>query len=504
MNSSSKIFSWITHSYNKMRADFIPDADTKNEYTVYMAKGETEGCQIAVRSEKPLDRLTLKLASEGVNGIKCEMFSMNRTHIVNSLPYTDSTIEYDGSELSIDGEQTVPFVVEFTVPSDFYAGDCDFVFEMKNGSELISVFNVRVHIWNFVLPEKKTFETAVGISTWHINRVHGYCDEALYKAYYDKLLEHNMSAYNLPYDILDDRSDEYMSNPKVTSFVVPHSVNDEKLLSYYNKLSSNEDWLGKALFYPLDEPREPRHLTELQELSAHLKRICPKIRISSPFYLDLQTGEGTDQVDHMSQYIDLWCPKLCLWDDNMAYNRLDYKPAPFADRMASMKARGDKMWTYVCNDPIHPYIAMFVDVAGLDQRVIFWQQYQRNIDGFLYWSSNAWGYHGKTTDPWEDLFNGVGDGEGNPVYGEGLIFYPGNKLGFEGPVTSLRMKIMRDGIDDCEMFYLATKYLGDAYVKEKINRVTSNLTTINVNNDEFASIRIEIGNDLEKAIVAQG
>jgi hypothetical protein len=204
----------------------------------------------------------------------------------------------------------------------------------------------------------------------------------------------------------------------------------------------------------------------------------------------------------------MWCPKLCLWDDSQSYDRfLDYKPEKtFAERMTEMQNEGDIMWSYVCNAPTAPYAQLFIDTDGVVHRLMMWQHYQRNIEGFLYWGSTAWGYktpdmdYYKNIDPWKTSYNGVQDGNGNPVYGEGFLFYPGGlSLRMFEPISSIRMKILRDGIDDIEFFYLAEKVLGREWVMNYVNQATPDLTSY-VSDSQFANIRIEMGNALEAAL----
>ena len=101
-------------------------------------------------------------------------------------------------------------------------------------------------------------------------------------------------------------------------------------------------------------------------------------------------------------------------------------------------------------------------------------------------------------DPWENA-KSITDGDGIPVYGEGWLLYPGVPVGYGGACPSIRAKIVRDGIDDIEMFYLAEKYLDKDWIVEKTKEGTPTLTEY-VSGDEYASLRIEIGNALENAM----
>ena len=152
---------------------------------------------------------------------------------------------------------------------------------------------------------------------------------------------------------------------------------------------------------------------------------------------------------------------------------------------------GSRVWWYVCNYPQPPYLNIFTNDIGLHSRALFWQQYRYGVTGFLYWSSTCWLH---MEDPWEDT-----DTFGNDIHGDGILFYPGEKIGIHGPVTSLRLKIVRDGIEDYDLFTLAEKVLGREALVEKILSVTPSLVEVTADGDTFAAVRAEIGCALDTA-----
>ena len=44
--------------------------------------------------------------------------------------------------------------------------------------------------------------------------------------------------------------------------------------------------------------------------------------------------------------------------------------------------------------------------------------------------------------------------------GEGMLFYPGEDAGIDGPIASIRLKNLRDGMEDYEYFTLLEKAKG--------------------------------------------
>ncbi len=511
--SNIKVTAWTTHSFTKIAANSAPSQSLSTEYKIYMVKGETEGCQVAFRPDASASGLSLNCTYKEENSPEYKIHILDTNYSIKGELLPDPAKIYtEGTRFSAKARVSVPFLIEFTSARDTEAGHYPFVFEIRDSSDkTVAQYVLIVRVWDIVLPEKLSYQTSVGISqkditTYFFGHSTNMTTEA-YLNYYNLLLEHNLCAQDLPYDILDERADAYMSNPRVTSFRVPHDVSDEKLAEYYKKLKSNNKWLKKAYFMPMWEPDTSAELESFCLAAEHLQSICPAIKITAPFAEDIQVKEiwGNkdvplwDQINTMKGYCTLWCPKLALWDDEFSYGKHDYVHSmSFEARMRKMMSEDFGVWTYLDHTPGAPYTSLSVSDPGLNQRVLFWQQYQRGIHGLIYWSSTAWNTNRKV-NPWDSLDTGVYDSNKQRVYGDGILFYPGNRL-TDIPTVSLRMKIMRDGIDDMELLMAAAKTLGNKWVNEKVNSISSSIKSIEATDDMFTQIRIEIGSALEKAL----
>ena len=495
---------WVTHSFDKIAANGAVPASLSTEYRVYMTRGETEGCQIAFRTDSN-NELTLKCTYKEENSFDYEIFILDVNYDIKGELLPDPAVPYaEGASFTVQAGNTLPFIIEFETLRDTKAGYYPFVFELRDGEDkTVAQYTLIVRVWAITLPEKRTYQTSVVISEKDIATYYfgsgTEVDDEVYVNYCDMLLEHNMSPQTLPYDVLDPRADAYMSDPRVTSFKLPHNVSDETLKAYYNKLKTNPKWLNKAYFLPFGECDTIEEIVRFCEISLHLQEICPGIKITSPLSVDIQVDVLWDQINAMKGYCTLWCPKLCLWDDEVSYGNHDYVHSmTFEARMRKMMKEGYGVWTYFSYTPSTPYTGFFVNHSGLHQRLLFWQQYQRGIHGIIYWSTTAWNIFYQV-DPWETVFTGLYDNNNDPVYGDGILFYPGKNI-TDTPTVSQRMKIMRDGIDDIELLILAGKTLGSKWINDRVNSLSSALTSIEADEEAFTKIRIEIGNALEKAL----
>ena len=502
-NPSSSLSMWIEHGFDKIRTEIRAPSNPKTEHDVYLAKNDVEGFHIALRSDSAMSSLTLRVLSGDNDHISFEFFEVKPILTIGRKQYTDPCVPIgQGTRLSLNKNKTKAIYIDFETTADTPAGEYTYEFGVMDKSRnVLSTVKVTVHVWDFEMPEERKFITAAGLS---------YKDGKTSVEHYEMLLDYGLSAYHLPYDILDDEANDYMSDPRVTSFCVlflSDDIDDATLIARYNKLKTNPVWLAKAYFYPMDEPDTVEELYQLRERCKHLREICPDIKIMVPYFTDIEMPDGTDQIEFMDEYVDLHCPKLANWNDNYIYGGENYtgnnatnpyyngtaydKYGSFAERMEAIQAKGKTVVGYICNLPEQPYLNVKVDEDGMNHRIVVWQMYQRGIEGLFYCHTTCW-----TDDPWGDV-----DYFGQGWYGDGILTYPGDEVGRAGElVPSIRLIILRDGIQDVELLYMAEELLGIEWVEQRADKVSKSLTSVDVTSDELANIRIEIGNAIEQTL----
>lgn len=487
-SENPNIVMWTEHSYDKIRTEMKAPKEPQTQYTVYLAKNETESVNIAIRSDSDTEFLQFVTLKGDDPHIETETFHIMKSETIKRKQWTDPAAPLGpGKRFKLKANETMAVLIDFKTTADTPAGEYAYEFGITDKSgKTHNKVSITVHVWDFEMPEDYTFETSVGN--------HGGQVE-----HYEMLLDHNLSGYKLPYDILDDRADAYMSDPRVTSFEIPIDYSKEDYIqtvtAYYNKIKNNPVWLDKAYFYPTDEPSTPEQIEKFEARCKELRRLFPEVKITVPYYTNLQITDDLDQIDFMDKYIDLHCPKLANWNDSEIYDSYQMSKYPtFAERMKALQNKGETVWAYVCNYPLAPYLNVKVDDEGIVSRVLFWQFYQRDIDGFLYWHTSYYEQLGNGGNPWDSV-----DTFDNGIYGDGILIYTGTGAGLPKltPVGSIRLKIIRDGIDDIELLYMAEEAFGREWVDERVNSVSKSLTSVDVTSDQFAALRIEIGNAIE-------
>ncbi len=492
---NTMVKSWSTNSFEKIQ----PDTETNvfgSEYDIYMARGESESCQIIFNSETEQTGCSIEITGLDKN-LNCEILREYYIETEENKYYPDPLAPAKAG-FTLKENSNLTFLLRFSAGNETSAG----VHTVKaslianNGKEL-AVQTVNVHVWDFSLPEKSACSTAVGLYPEFIAKMHNIEGQALddmYRKYYDLMLDYKVCAYYLPYDILDERADQYLNDPRVNTFVIPYSEDDDIIRAYHKKLSSNPEWFAKGVFYPLDEPTSVEMLDQLAEIAERIRLLYPDYQMVTPFFLDIDYDSDTDQIDFMTGITNVWCPKSYMFISSNIYTKVQLGKYPkFGDRMEQRKAQGDRLWWYVCWEPGDPYCNLFVDMDGIQHRLLFWQQKYCNVDGFLYWGANYWR---DVSDPWESMM--TVPFLSKTVFGDGSLLYNGNKAGIEGACGSLRLEAVRDGIEDFDLFVLAEELFGKEWVNEKIEQITTSIVIYTKNADEFSSVRKSIGESIEK------
>lgn len=496
VSDNVKYSTWLADGMEKLRGDTKIPKDAVNEIDLYMAKREKHSFQIAIRADHNVEGLKVVIEEGERDDISVELFeeylieTARRYYPDPIVPITDT--------FGVEKNMTECVLVRFTTTENTESGKHVYRFSLVDSKgNNVGTYTANVNVWDFSLPQNYSTDTSVGLYLDYIRskeKIPGRLNVSYYIAYYEMLLDYGLSAYELPYDILNERADEYMSDPRVSSFKVDHNLSDETIIEYYNKLKTNPVWLEKAYFLPFDEPSTVADIDKLIPLCERLKELAPDIRIIIPFFTNVKYDSDSDEIDMLDKYLGIWCPKAPCWESKWLSDPLG--KGYFGDRMDAQKAEGDKLWWYVCWEPGAPFCNMYVNEQGINHVKLFWQQYKYGVNGFLYWAANYWKY---VEDPWTDMAT-VQGWLSSTVFGDGSLMYPGRNVGIEGPVASLRLECIRNGIEDIELLKLAEGLLGREWVDSKVAMVSTSLTVHTDSVDTFNEVRKAIGDAIAEAI----
>lgn len=214
----------------------------------------------------------------------------------------------------------------------------------------------------------------------------------------------------------------------------------------------DKGWLELALIYLEDEPNSAEEYelvreqaTLLQEYAPGIKRLCTE-----------QTIPSNAAWGDLYGYVDIWCPLWGLYHEPTAQER---------------QALGEEIWSYtaLCQmDSDNPFWQ--IDFPPVVFRSPFWVSWHYGIKGFLYWSTIRWP---EGRDAWTDPDYGHW---GSHFWGEGVLLYPGADAGIDGPAPSIRLKLIREAMEDFEYMTLAAHRAGKDQVDPIVDSLARSFT----------------------------
>ncbi|MGA7236027.1 MAG: glycoside hydrolase domain-containing protein [Bryobacteraceae bacterium] len=126
--------------------------------------------------------------------------------------------------------------------------------------------------------------------------------------------------------------------------------------------------------------------------------------------------------------------------------------------------KGDSVWSYntLVQDAYSPKWLIDFDPVNFRIQPGFISQ-SLNLTGLLYWRVDKW-----PSDAWDNV-NNAGTYSSSNYPGEGMLVYPGQPVGVKGVVASMRLKWLRDGVEDYDYVQIL-KDLGKGDMAMEISR----------------------------------
>jgi hypothetical protein len=207
-------------------------------------------------------------------------------------------------------------------------------------------------------------------------------------------------------------------------------------------------------------------------------------------------------------YTDIWCPMP-------HYMHTEHE--------AACREAGEEFWWYLCTEPKAPYFGEFIDRAGAELRLWGWASWKSKVKGLLMWATAYWTSRIAYPDPknpqnpYEDAMAWVtGDsakaGERKPWgNGDGRFIYPPMKCVetagddnaayiADEPVPTLRLAMIRDGIEDYEYLTILRSLDPESPLLEVPEQIQESDSNYNVDPSAMEERRIEIARAIVKLL----
>jgi hypothetical protein len=220
-------------------------------------------------------------------------------------------------------------------------------------------------------------------------------------------------------------------------------------------------WFDRLFNYLWDEPAKSQYAAVV-ERGEMVRRADREIKnlVTAPF------------LSEWAGFIDIWTPLVNCFERKPGHTyceRVVYRPG-YDDELSKAK----RLWWYQscsshgCNivggDYFRGWPGYMIDDAPVQNRIMEWLTWKYEIGGELYFNTNE--AYFRKPDPWKDvhLFGGNGDG---------TLFYPGrpDKIGGRThiPIESIRLKLVREGLEDYEYLVMLEKHSGRKAVEDLVN-----------------------------------
>ena len=291
--------------------------------------------------------------------------------------------------------------------------------------------------------------------------------------------------YNIPWYSRNYSTNPYNLNGR--ELVGPHGYDVDKLCLYLRVIADKGLEVGvdpfkKAFIYGWDEPDlsfgTDRAAIYVKEWSYIVKQ-CKKIVMAELKQKSVSADkvellediiQSLDDLPHLVLSNKFLNMEIDLEEEEITYGPYFSALGGEASRDRYRLEEGNPLWWYGCTAPRSPNPTYHIDDTVLSARIESWMKADYNIQGNLYWSTCLYSEPGQAeaiTYP-ENFYTGNA-ARSLSVNGEGFLFYPGKKYGVDGPIPSLRLEQIRDGLEEYEMIYSLKQIYGEVVSQTGVN-----------------------------------
>ncbi len=325
--------------------------------------------------------------------------------------------------------------VDMFVAGEVPAGEYSSEVVLHEGGADIARIPIQLEVLPLTLADEPSMPTAIGLDYDRIAKHYGVDeDSADYRTmmdlFYWFLVDHRMSPYRPPVPMDSTDLNEYLNDKRVSTYrLAVHPL--DPVLQEAVDIAKEGNWLEKLFVYFIDEPTYHRY-GEILESGKRIHALeSPPRHLVTCFPDDLLVGT-----------VDIWGIHLSFVPHGIPGSFLE--TSGYVDKVTDRLKAGDEVWWYTAG-AITPYPTLHIEDDPAAFRIIPWLQQLYHVGGFLHWEATNWGPD--LNEPFVKFF-------GN---GEGVLLYPGEA----GPNPSVRLKLLREGLEDMEYLMMLRRNLED-------------------------------------------
>jgi hypothetical protein len=468
----ASVTAWVADDLSRVHPHDAPG--TVRKAAVKAARNEWSPFQVVVNGgERGLSDVNVTISALRGPGAKIPAATLYREHYVEvKTPspfskegagwYPDALIPFGehradarfaAAPFEVPPRGNQPVWVDLFVPKEAAPGLYKGTVTISARGEGSLKLPVELTVWNFTLPDMPSLRTHFGglRAQWYGTSASAPELRPAWRQLADAMAAHKLAAPIPPYlypKVNEDGSidtsathaelKDWMERYRINGFEVrlqgkdplaERERNTRYLRAMWAYLKEN-NWDRYAYVYVLDEPNTAEAYEAVRKRAALIHEAQPGLKV---LCTEQPTAQDTSW-GNLFGAVDIWVPLWPLHQD-----------ADVAARLAA----GEEFWSYTAlvqrtNTPT-PYWQL--DFPLLNYRVPVWIGRRYGYTGLLYWTTTYWD---KAIDMWSDPLTF------RKRYNlEGLLFYPGDAVGMDTLVPSMRMKQIRESVEDYEYFLLA-------------------------------------------------
>lgn len=528
-------------------------------------KNESESAQLVFTPEVDVPSYDVELSDlkSGSNVLSAENVSVyNQKYIFVAEPttagypvgyYPDALLPFEtakeyGENCITKGEnQSVWF--DYHIPATQAAGTYTGTYKVSFGGTNVEV-PVSVTVYDYTLKDEIHSRSLFGMHIyWNEGGIAaGEKDSSweMFGKYYDYLLDYRICGRNLPAAAGDvetfiEQLKIYGKDWRVTNITLPYTEKydsrygetgidydefKEYLVAIYQlSMQENYNYFAKisTYFTMFDEASTPAQISMANNILAN----CYEIQedLADQWRADANDAAVKDEViSSMLNMVQLfvsyyqssfttggtYCPILGQYNTEESRNKYQHI-YEYAEGTENYHTQNTEKWWYNAGATKNPYASYNMDTELYSPRIYSWMQYAYDVTGNLYWSTTFYVkklYSGNFYETLQDYYS---DPLRFPPYnGDGFLLYPGAPYGIDGPVGSIRLTAVRDGLEEYDLLYdLESYYLGlqsEEGIAADFDGVMSSVyntlfdgTKVAASNESFAKARASLAQMLVAA-----
>jgi len=203
-----------------------------------------------------------------------------------------------------------------------------------------------------------------------------------------------------------------------------------------------------------------------------------------------QWGENMHQVGikqlivmkplvELSDVVDIWSILPVQWDDSK-------------DEIAQVQDLGNLVWSYTALNQDDYSPKWEIDFRPVEHRIYGFINQSLILTGLLYWCVDYW----QDMDPWGDVYSY------DEYPGEGFLIYRGEDVGINGAAPSMRLKWLREAVEDYEYVEILKGLDKGDWALNTIAPIAQDWRIWTRNTDSLYAVRQLLGEEIQKTFVS--